>query len=274
MVVSHYRELVPTRVVSRGQAPIVPLTRAERGGLDAVTFTTMGGTAASGLLPRRPGDTGPSSTLAYLAGLKKAYAHGERFTYKTVNTDSLAAVVRRVTRKPLATLLSERFHARLGTGHDAYFLIDSTGVEFAGGGLNLTLRDLARYGEMVRLDGRLQGQQIVGPERHRRRPSGRGSRTLCGRRLRDIEGMDGGGRHGSLALLEMSRRTAASAKRRAEVSNASVMPTPVASGKPTAIGPANAGTGTSESVRGVTAMTAPIASTRQRVCRPIAWAAS
>ena len=39
--------------------------------------------------------------------------------------------------------------------------MDPTGVEFAGGGLNLTLRDLARFGEMMRLGGRFNGQQIV-----------------------------------------------------------------------------------------------------------------
>ena len=39
--------------------------------------------------------------------------------------------------------------------------MDSTGAEFAGGGLNLTLRDLARFGEMMRLEGRFNGQQIV-----------------------------------------------------------------------------------------------------------------
>ena len=116
---------------------------------------------ASGLLPRRPGDTGPTSSLAYLATLRKAYAHGTRFTYKTVNTDALAAVIRRVTGKSLATMFSERFHARLGTEQDGYFLIDSTGAEFGGGGFNLTLRDMARYGEMIRLGGRLQGRQLV-----------------------------------------------------------------------------------------------------------------
>jgi CubicO group peptidase (beta-lactamase class C family) len=39
--------------------------------------------------------------------------------------------------------------------------VDPTGAEFAGAGLNLTLRDLARFGEMIRLDGRYNGQQIV-----------------------------------------------------------------------------------------------------------------
>ena len=42
-----------------------------------------------------------------------------------------------------------------------YFPIDSTGAEFGGGGFNLTLRDMARFGEMIRLGGRSSGRQIV-----------------------------------------------------------------------------------------------------------------
>ena len=44
---------------------------------------------------------------------------------------------------------------------DAYFTVDPNGTEFAGGGLNLTLRDLARFGEMMRLRGTYNGRQIV-----------------------------------------------------------------------------------------------------------------
>jgi CubicO group peptidase (beta-lactamase class C family) len=49
----------------------------------------------------------------------------------------------------------------MGAEHDAYFTVDSTGAEFAGGGLSLTLRDLARFGELMRLDGRSNGVEIV-----------------------------------------------------------------------------------------------------------------
>ena len=61
----------------------------------------------------------------------------------------------------MSELLRERFWSKLGVEQDAYFTVDSTGVEFAGGGLNLTLRDMARFGEMMRLGGRFNGQQIV-----------------------------------------------------------------------------------------------------------------
>ena len=42
---SHFRELVPTKLISRGHGPVHVLPRAERQDLDAVQFTPIGGTA-------------------------------------------------------------------------------------------------------------------------------------------------------------------------------------------------------------------------------------
>jgi CubicO group peptidase (beta-lactamase class C family) len=116
---------------------------------------------AGGFRPRPQGYSGPETFCEYIQTLQKATAHGERFAYKTVNTDTLAWVLRRATGRTLSELLREHLWSRLGVEQDAYFTVDSTGVEFAGGGLNLTLRDMARFGEMMRLDGRFNGQQIV-----------------------------------------------------------------------------------------------------------------
>jgi CubicO group peptidase (beta-lactamase class C family) len=116
---------------------------------------------AGGFLPRPPDYRGPDSFFDYLKTVKKAKPHGETFAYKTVNTDTLGAVLRRVTGKPVSELLRERIFSLLGAEHDAFFTVDPTGAEFAGAGLNLTLRDLARFGELMRLEGRYHGRQIV-----------------------------------------------------------------------------------------------------------------
>ena len=118
-------------------------------------------TRAGGFLARPSDYDGPESFFDYLRTLKKSRPHGEQFAYKTVNTDALGAVLRRVTGQSLSELLHERIFSRLGVEQDAYFTVDPTGAEFAGGGLNLALRDLVRFGEMMRLDGRFNGQQIV-----------------------------------------------------------------------------------------------------------------
>ena len=116
---------------------------------------------AGGFLARPPGYTGPESFFDYIKTVKKAGSHGATVVYKTLNTDTLGAVLRRVTGRPLSQLLSERIFSLLGAEHDAYFTVDPTGAEWAGAGLNLTLRDLARFGETMRLDGRFNNRQIV-----------------------------------------------------------------------------------------------------------------
>jgi CubicO group peptidase (beta-lactamase class C family) len=88
-----------------------------------------------------------------LQTVKKEGEHGGAFAYKTVNSDALGWVIRRVTGKTVGENLSERIWTKLGMEQDAYFSVDSAGTEFAGGGLNTGLRDLARFGEMMRNGG-------------------------------------------------------------------------------------------------------------------------
>ena len=116
---------------------------------------------AGGVLPRPPGWTGPKTFYEFLVTVKKQGNHGEAFAYKTVNTDALGWVIARATNLSVGDNLRQRIWSKLGAEQDAYFNIDSVGTEFAGGGLNTGLRDLARFGEMMRLDGRFNGQQIV-----------------------------------------------------------------------------------------------------------------
>ena len=116
---------------------------------------------AGQVLPRPPGYQGPASFCEAMPRVQKQGDHGRQFAYSTVNTDALAWVMRRATGQDTASLLAQRLWQRLGAEHDACISIDPDGTEFAGGGLNTTLRDLARLGEMVRRNGFFNGQQIV-----------------------------------------------------------------------------------------------------------------
>ena len=118
-------------------------------------------TRAGNVMPRPPGYQGPQTFYEFLQTVKKEGEHGGAFAYKTVNADALGWVIRRVTGQSIGQLLSDRIWSRLGAEQDAYFTVDSVGNEFAGGGLNAGLRDMARFGEMMRLGGRFNGQQIV-----------------------------------------------------------------------------------------------------------------
>ena len=119
---------------------------------------------AGGVLPRLAGRNdhgGPSSFYASLQSVRKQGAHGQAFAYKTVNSDALGWVLRRITGSSLVDAVSQRLWQQLGAEHEACYSVDSTGTEFAGGGLNTCLRDLARLGEMMRLGGWFNGRQIV-----------------------------------------------------------------------------------------------------------------
>jgi CubicO group peptidase (beta-lactamase class C family) len=118
-------------------------------------------TRAGGVLPRPPGYQGPQTFYEFLQTVKKESEHGGSFAYKTVNSDALGWVIRRATGQSIGQLLSERIWSRLGMEQDAYFTVDSVGNEFAGGGLNAGLRDMARFGEMMRNQGKFNGQQII-----------------------------------------------------------------------------------------------------------------
>lgn len=117
--------------------------------------------AAGSPLPKPKDYTGPRSYYEFLQTVQPEGVHGEAFHYRTANTDALGWVLARVSGKNVAQLLSERIWSKLGAEQDAYMTVDSTGTPFAGGGFNAGLRDLARFGEMIRNEGRYNGQQVV-----------------------------------------------------------------------------------------------------------------
>lgn len=114
---------------------------------------------ANGMAPPEPG-VPPVSLLEFLTTQKKAGEHGRVFAYKTVNTDVLAWIIRRVTGQSLSSALSTRIWQPMGAEEDAYYHVDRLGIESGGGGLNTTTRDLARFGELMRNRGHFNGRQV------------------------------------------------------------------------------------------------------------------
>lgn len=119
---------------------------------------------AAGFSQPPKGYDGPTTIFDFLKTLKKQGEHGEAFAYKTCNTEVLGWIVQRVARKPFAELVSERIWQKLGAEEDGYVMVDSTGFAMCGAGLNVTTRDLARFGEMMRRGGSFNAQQIVPEE--------------------------------------------------------------------------------------------------------------
>ena len=119
----------------------------------------------------------PQGYYDYLRTIRRAGRHGNVFGYRTVNADLLGWIVATVSGRSVAELLEERIWSRLGMEQDGYYQVDALGTPFAGGGFNAALRDLGRFGEMIRLGGRWRGERILPPggrrgDSQRRRPRG------------------------------------------------------------------------------------------------------
>jgi CubicO group peptidase (beta-lactamase class C family) len=75
--------------------------------------------------------------------------HGERFEYRSIETDVLAFTMERATGKRLPEIVSEELWQKLGADESACYAVDSVGYAIADGGFNATLRDYARFGLMI-----------------------------------------------------------------------------------------------------------------------------
>ncbi|WP_417449304.1 serine hydrolase domain-containing protein [Kordiimonas sp.] len=102
-----------------------------------------------------------ASLDGYAASLERERVPGTFNDYVSVNTHVLGMVLVRVTGKSLTTLLEEQIWQPVGMEHDAYFLIDGHGMEVAMGGLQASLRDMARMGRLYLHKGNWEGEQIV-----------------------------------------------------------------------------------------------------------------
>ena len=118
---------------------------------------------SAGVMPKPPGYSGPATSFEFLKTMQKQpdREHGDGFMYKSPNAEVLGWIIRRVTGEPFEQVLSERLWQPLGMEHDGFMQIDPSGAPLAAGGLNLRLRDLARFCEMVRQGGRFNGRQVV-----------------------------------------------------------------------------------------------------------------
>jgi len=85
--------------------------------------------------------------------------------YKTTNTDTLAWIIEEVSGENFADIFTEKIYQHLGAEQDAYSTADRTDFAYSGGGYSMTLRDLARYGQVWANEGMAQdGTQVISKE--------------------------------------------------------------------------------------------------------------
>jgi hypothetical protein len=88
----------------------------------------------------------------FLATLRAEAPHGNRFLYRSAESDVLGWVCERAAGLPMAELISALVWAPMGAEYEARLLHDGLGTAVHDGGLCATARDVARFGQML-LDG-------------------------------------------------------------------------------------------------------------------------
>lgn len=102
-----------------------------------------------------------SSLVEFAATLKRAREPGTLQHYVSIDTQVLGTVLVRATGTDLSSYTSEKLWKPLGMESKAYWMTDGTGMGMAFGGLNASLRDFARFGQLYLDKGNWHGTQIV-----------------------------------------------------------------------------------------------------------------
>lgn len=104
---------------------------------------------------------GLDANVGFARTLHREATPGTKWVYKTLESNLLGTLVIAATGKPLATYLSGKIWSTYGMERDAAWLTDHIGHEQGGAGLQATLRDFGRYGQLVLDGGVVNGQSIV-----------------------------------------------------------------------------------------------------------------
>jgi CubicO group peptidase (beta-lactamase class C family) len=139
--------------------------------INALTFQSMDRIFTTRAVPR----SGPVWPLARNdRELDFTYTYDNRkltpgsvFEYKTLDTAVLGWLLERVTGNTVAAYTARKLWEPLGAEADGFYIMDGApgvGREFSGAGFNATLRDFARFGQMVLDGGVANGRRIVSAE--------------------------------------------------------------------------------------------------------------
>lgn len=103
----------------------------------------------------------PTSYHEFLLSLRREGNHGGNFNYRSVDTDVLGWVCEAATGEDLANLISKYIWQKMGAEYEAALAISPEGASIANGGLNASLRDYAKFGQMILDKGQYNGQNII-----------------------------------------------------------------------------------------------------------------
>ena len=97
----------------------------------------------------------------FIERLKREHEPGTFNHYVSMDTQVLGMILTKATGRSITDYMNEKLWSPLGAESEAYWNVDSTGMEFAFGGLNATARDYAKVGQLYLDRGTWQGKQLV-----------------------------------------------------------------------------------------------------------------
>jgi CubicO group peptidase (beta-lactamase class C family) len=97
----------------------------------------------------------------FAKSLTREYAPGTFHRYNSLDVQMLGLVLLHATGRTPSAFLEEKIWSKIGASRDAYWVLDDAGAEFAAGGLNMTLRDYAKFGLLYLQEGKWNGKQLV-----------------------------------------------------------------------------------------------------------------
>jgi CubicO group peptidase (beta-lactamase class C family) len=104
-----------------------------------------------------------SPAHAYLSRPVVGRPVGTKWNYSSAGSGVLAAILKKVTGKSPKRYAEEKLFTPLGIA-DPPWAAGKDGIQHGGWGLELTTREMARFGELYRLEGKWNGRQVVPAE--------------------------------------------------------------------------------------------------------------
>ena len=109
-------------------------------------------------------ERGADVTVSYMRRLTRAFAPGEKWVYKTGETNLVGVLVSQATGKSLSRYLAEKIWMPYGMERPAYWELDQSGKAMGGCCLSATLRDYARFGQFILGGAKIDGHSVAPPD--------------------------------------------------------------------------------------------------------------
>ncbi|BFM17961.1 serine hydrolase [Maricurvus nonylphenolicus] len=97
----------------------------------------------------------------FVSGIERGYEPGKQCRYNSADTMALGLLLIKATGVSISAYMQKHLYNPLRMENAGYWLIDREGTEMAAGGVLMTARDFAKFGELFRNSGVWNGKQII-----------------------------------------------------------------------------------------------------------------